>query len=306
LTSSCALAPKRRLTDALKTMDESGDVYAAEFAWSSKDKAHTCVSVKLIHRNRRDEMKFTFDVSKCDKIFDELLGIEKIKLSRTIPSIEELRKRAYCKWHNSHSHATYDCNVFQRQIQLAINEGQLCLKQMQVDNDLFPVNIIDLQGAKVMVRPEQAKSTKGKNVIISEERPNSYDDKIWSSEVVLEKDADGKDIFKITVKASKLKGGGGEASNSKQDRSSVQRNTQNQPVRPVVQTGQTGPTMTSRPKMLKPKNPEVDEWKVVKMKVKGKKKNFKPNFDYLLSKYVNQKTESRDQSSKGSAAPSLK
>jgi hypothetical protein len=58
--------------------------------------------------------------------------------------------------------------------------------------------------------------------------------------------------------------------------------------------------------MLKPKNPKVDEWKVVKAKVKGKKKNFKPTFDYLLSKYVNQKNKSRDRSSKGSALPFLK
>jgi hypothetical protein len=29
--------------------------------------------------------------------------------------------------------------------------------------------------------------------------------------------------------------------------------------------------MVSWPKMLKPKNPEVHEWKVVKAKVKGKK-----------------------------------
>jgi hypothetical protein len=64
--------------------------------------------------------------------------------------------------------------------------------------------------------------------------------------------------------------------------------------------------MVSRPKMLKPKNPEVDEWKVVKVKIRGKKKYFKPTFDYLLSKYVNQKTESRDRSSKSSATPSLK
>jgi hypothetical protein len=72
--------------------DESGDVYAAEFAWSSKDKAHTCASLKLIHRNRWDEMKITFDVLKCDKIFDELLSIKKIKLSHTIPLIEDLKK----------------------------------------------------------------------------------------------------------------------------------------------------------------------------------------------------------------------
>jgi hypothetical protein len=44
---------------------------------------------------------------------------------------------------------------------------------MQVDNNSFPVNAIDLQGAKVLVRPEQAESTKGKNVIIDEERPKS-------------------------------------------------------------------------------------------------------------------------------------
>jgi hypothetical protein len=77
-------------------------------------------------------------------------------LSHTIPPIEDFKKHAYGKWHNSHSHATNDCNVFRRQIQLAINEGQLCLKQMQVDNDLFPVNDIDLQGAKVLGRPDQA------------------------------------------------------------------------------------------------------------------------------------------------------
>jgi hypothetical protein len=64
--------------------------------------------------------------------------------------------------------------------------------------------------------------------------------------------------------------------------------------------------MTSRPKMLKLKNPEVDEWKVVKARVKGKKKNFKPTFDYFLSKYVNQKTKSIDRSSMGSTTPSLK
>jgi hypothetical protein len=49
---------------------------------------------------------------------------------------------------------------------------------MQVDNNLFPVNAIDLQGAKVLVWPEQAESNKGKNVIIGEEMPKSWEDKI--------------------------------------------------------------------------------------------------------------------------------
>jgi hypothetical protein len=105
---------------------------------------------------------------------------------------------------------------------------------MQVDNDQFLVSTIDLQGVKVLVRYEQAESTKDKNVIISEERPKSYEDKIWSEEVVLEKDADGKEVLKITIKASGLRG---QAGNSKQDQSSVQQKTQSRPVRPIVQTG---------------------------------------------------------------------
>jgi hypothetical protein len=88
------------------------DVYAAEFTWSSKDTPHTCASLKPIHRNQQDEMKFTFDVGKCDKIFDELLSIGKIRLSHAIPPIDDLKKHAYCKWHNSYSYATNDCNVF--------------------------------------------------------------------------------------------------------------------------------------------------------------------------------------------------
>jgi hypothetical protein len=36
-------------------------------------------------------MKFTFNVSKCDKIFDELLSIGKIKMSHLIPLIEDLK-----------------------------------------------------------------------------------------------------------------------------------------------------------------------------------------------------------------------
>jgi len=41
---------------------------------------------------------------------------------------------------------------------------------MQIDQQPFPMNVIDLQGAKVLVRPHQAESTKGKNVIIEKER----------------------------------------------------------------------------------------------------------------------------------------
>ena len=75
--------------------DEGNEVYAVEFVWSSNDKPSTCASLKPISKNRHDEIKFTFDVTKCDRIFDELAKLEKIKFSHTIPSMDELKRRAY-------------------------------------------------------------------------------------------------------------------------------------------------------------------------------------------------------------------
>ena len=68
-------------------------------------------------------MKFTFDVSKCDRIFDELFCLGHLKITHVVPPFEELMRRAYCKFNYSSSHATNDCNVFRRQVQSAINEG---------------------------------------------------------------------------------------------------------------------------------------------------------------------------------------
>jgi hypothetical protein len=38
----------------------------------------TCLSLKPIHKNQGEEMKFNFDFSKCDRIFDELLKFDYI------------------------------------------------------------------------------------------------------------------------------------------------------------------------------------------------------------------------------------
>jgi hypothetical protein len=146
-------------------------------------------------------LKFTFDVSKCDRIFDELLKLGNIKISHTMPPIDEIKRHAYCKFHNSYSHATNDCNVFRRQIQSAINESHLMLHEMQVDKQPFPINTVELQQPKVLVRPHQAEATKGKNVRGKE----------LTREVAYEKTPDGRETFKITVKAS---GHGGQGSST--------------------------------------------------------------------------------------------
>jgi hypothetical protein len=44
-------------------------------------------------------MRYTFDIAKCDWIFDYLLQEKQIKLpsGHVIPSLEQLKMHAYCK-----------------------------------------------------------------------------------------------------------------------------------------------------------------------------------------------------------------
>jgi hypothetical protein len=53
--------------------DEAADVYTAEFVWRTKAKSFVCSSLQSVQKNRQEEIKFTFNVAKCDRIFDELL-----------------------------------------------------------------------------------------------------------------------------------------------------------------------------------------------------------------------------------------
>ena len=41
---------------------------------------------------------------------------------------------------------------------------------MQIDNNPFPVHTVELQNPKVLIRPNQDESTKGKNMVIGEPR----------------------------------------------------------------------------------------------------------------------------------------
>jgi hypothetical protein len=105
--------------------DEEANMCVAEWSWASKSKPLICSSFKTTSKSRQDEICFTFDIAKCESIFNYLLLEKQIKLptNHVIPSSKQLKKHAYCKWHNSYSHATNDCNVFRRQVQSIINEG---------------------------------------------------------------------------------------------------------------------------------------------------------------------------------------
>ena len=186
------------------------------------------------------------------------------------------------------SHATNDCNVFRRQVQSAIGEGRLAFHEMQVDKAPFPVNTMELQQPKVLVRPHQAESTKGKNVVIGDER-STTNGKEPVREVTFEKTPDGKESFKVTVRSSGQGGQRSVAAPEPQPSASVLR----QAVRPAVTGGQTA-LHHGRPKMLKPRRPEIGTWKVNVAKDQGSRIKPKVTFDMLFDKYTKQKAVPSD------------
>jgi hypothetical protein len=73
--------------------DEESDMCVAEWNWTSKSKPFICSSLKSASKSWQDEIRFTFDITKCDRIFDYLLREKQIKLpsNHVIPSSEQLK-----------------------------------------------------------------------------------------------------------------------------------------------------------------------------------------------------------------------
>jgi hypothetical protein len=78
----------------------------------------------------------------------------------------------YCKWHDLFSHMTNEYNYFHRQIQSVQNDGHLTLEdgqQLKLDANPFLVVMINFEEKKILVHTSQGATTKGKNVIVSDE-----------------------------------------------------------------------------------------------------------------------------------------
>jgi hypothetical protein len=58
---------------SVSSNDEDVDMCVAELNWSSKSKPFMCCSLKSASKSWQGEMRYTFDNTKCDRIFDYLL-----------------------------------------------------------------------------------------------------------------------------------------------------------------------------------------------------------------------------------------
>jgi hypothetical protein len=279
--------------------------------WPKQAKSSACSSLQPVQNKWQDEVKFIFNVGKCDKIFDELLKNSNIKINHIVPSTDELKHRAYCKWHNSFSHATNDCNVFRRQIQLAINEGRLKFQEMQVDTEPFPMNVIDFEGKKVLIQPSTADKGKGKEVIIGDARKVDENNKISCRKVVAEKTPNGGETLKVTITTSNTRG---QVQARDQARTPILRIADGPthrrgwsgtpPESPDHSSGRFGNTQEPRrPRTFKPRRPEIGTWKTNTVKAVGRLVRSGPTFNQLLSKYVKKKASPSDRPAKRPRSP---
>jgi hypothetical protein len=99
--------------------------------------------------DNEDDKTYGFDITKANKIFYYLLEKGQIKLTgnHKIPSAEELKKRRYCKSHNSSTHTTNDYKVYRELIQKAIEKGRIGLEKkkgssMGIEGHPFPTNMV--------------------------------------------------------------------------------------------------------------------------------------------------------------------
>ncbi|KAM1746425.1 hypothetical protein ACFX11_013056 [Malus domestica] len=103
---------------------------------NSKD-AKTCLASEEAVKTSK---VYTFDITKADAIFDQLLlaKIIKIRPGHNILKAEELKGKTYCKYHNSNKHTTNKCVVFRDAIQSWIDKGKLKFPEKQMDVDVYP------------------------------------------------------------------------------------------------------------------------------------------------------------------------
>jgi hypothetical protein len=82
-----------------ETDDEEGnEIFVAEWVKRPRPKPISC-SFLMPNGGRREEMRYTFDVSKCDRVFDLLLrgGVIRLTEGHIIANTDVLAKKTYCK-----------------------------------------------------------------------------------------------------------------------------------------------------------------------------------------------------------------
>ncbi|KAF7153132.1 hypothetical protein RHSIM_Rhsim01G0164200 [Rhododendron simsii] len=122
-------------------------------------KAEKPVNMPSSHPNRRNQANFrqySFDLSKADQLFDELINQKFLTLSpgHIIPPEKDRKGKDYCKWHNSFRHNTNNCVTFRNCVKDLIQKGLLQYAKgnkevMGIDIDPFPLAEVNMVTARL-------------------------------------------------------------------------------------------------------------------------------------------------------------
>jgi hypothetical protein len=180
---------------------------------------------------------------------------------------------------------------------------------MQVDTEPFPMNMIDFEGKRILVRPITVDKGKDKEIIIGNTREADGNHKIFCRKVVAEKTPDGGETLKVTITTSSA---GGQVQTKEQepvlrisdDPTRRRRRSRTTSDDPENYSGQSDHTQDpQRPRTFKPRRPEIGTWKTNTFKAAGQLVKSGPTFDQLLSKYVKKKADPSDWPAKCPRSP---
>jgi hypothetical protein len=161
---------------------------------------------------------------------------------------------------------------------------------MQVDTEPFPMNMIDFEGKKVLVRPNTADEGKGKETIIGDAKKADGDYKVSCRKVVAEKTPDGGETLKVTITASST---GGQAQTGRQLWEPMLRIVDSPPSRRgwsdaspdglKNSSGRSDRAQDSqRPRTFKPRRPEIGTWKTNTFRAAGRLVKPGPTFRSIV------------------------
>jgi hypothetical protein len=185
----------------------------------------------------------------------------------------------------------------------------LSLKELQIDRSSFLVNKLELENLTILIRPKQADTTKGKNVVIGDPGTEKDAESTPSLKVVMEKLFNGEETITITIRGSTMghherKAKGSTSAHNDKKRKPTAAN-QEQAIKPPLdrsdrhgrpkqatqhrdhtthRVGRTVQLQDKAPRMIKTRSPKAEKWKV--NEGRDKRPTFKPTFDYLLNKYT--------------------
>ena len=93
---------------------------------NEKSEPFVCSALKPSpQKHPLEKIKYTFDLTLCDELFDILLEQNFIKPlpHKVLISSLDAKEQEYCKLHNSFGHGTQNCNMFHQIVQSSINSG---------------------------------------------------------------------------------------------------------------------------------------------------------------------------------------